>query len=159
MPQTLEGDLLARDAKIGIVVSRFNDFLTRPLLDAAIGTYTRLGGDADRITVAWVPGSFELGVAALRMAQSGQFDAVVCLGCVIRGSTGHYDHVAGEAAKAIGHVGMQTGIPTIFGVITADTLEQAIERAGTKQGNQGAKAMNAAIEMVNLFRSFSTDNP
>jgi 6,7-dimethyl-8-ribityllumazine synthase len=152
MTTVLEGDLLARDARIAIVVSRFNDFLTRPMLDAAVATYQRHGGNGDQITIAWVPGSFELPVVALRLAASGKFDAVVCLGCVIRGSTGHYDHVAGEAAKGIGQVAMQTRVPTIFGVVTAENLEQAIERAGTKQGNSGAKAMISALEMVNLLR-------
>lgn len=152
-PTTLTGDLLARDARIAIVVSRFNDFLTTRLLDAAIDTYVRHGGDAARLTVAWVPGSFELPVAAQRLAKSGKFQAVICLGCVIRGATSHYDHVAGEAARGIARVGLDTGVPTIFGVITAETLEQAIERSGSKQGNQGDKAMLAAIEMVNLFRT------
>lgn len=155
MTLKLEGDLLARDAKIAIVVSRFNEFLTSRLLDAAIDTYRRHGGSEDRLTVAHVPGSFEIPVAALTLAKSGKFDAVVCLGCVIRGSTDHYDHVAGEAAKGIGQVGIQTGVPTIFGIITADSLEQAIERAGSKQGNQGAKAMLTAIEMVNLFKQLA----
>lgn len=151
-PTTLTGDLLARDARIGIVVSRFNDFLTTRLLDAAIDAYVRHGGDAVRLTVAWVPGSFELPVTAQKLAKSGKFEAVVCLGCVIRGATSHYDHVAGEASAGIARVGLDTGVPTIFGVITAESLEQAIERSGSKQGNQGEKAMLAAIEMVNLFR-------
>ncbi len=153
MPTTHEGDMLAREAKIALVVARFNDFITGKLLDAAVDTYARLGGDTDALTVVHVPGSFEIPVTAKRLAESGAFDAVICLGCVIRGATSHYDYVAGEAAKGVGQVAMQTGVPTIFGVITADTLEQAIERAGSKQGNQGAKAMTAAIEMVNLFKT------
>jgi 6,7-dimethyl-8-ribityllumazine synthase len=153
MPTKLEGDLLARDAKIAIVVSRFNDYFTRQLVEGAVDIYTRLGGDPDRLTVVHVPGAFELPVAALRLAQAKKHDAVVCLGCVIRGATDHYDHVAGEAARGIQRVGLQTGVPTIFGVITADNLEQAIERAGSKQGNTGEKAMLAALEMVNLFKA------
>ena len=149
-----EGDLLAHDAKIALVVSRFNDFITRHLLDAAVDTHTRHGGNEKNLTVVHVPGSFELPITAMRLAQTKKFDAVVCLGCVIRGATGHYDLVVDAATKGIAQVGLQTGVPTIFGVITADTLEQAIERAGTKQGNQGAKAMLGAMEMVNLFKKF-----
>lgn len=152
MPTRLEGDLLARDARIAIIVSRFNDFITSRLVDAAVDTYTRHGGSGDCLTIAHVPGSFELAVAALKAAQSGKHDAVICLGCIIRGETSHYDHIAQESAKGISGVGVQTGVPTIYGVITADTLEQAIDRAGAKQGNQGAKAMLAAIEMVNLLK-------
>lgn len=152
MPESVEGNLLARDTKIAVVVSRFNDFITGRLLDAAVHTYSQHGGQPDQLTVAHVPGSFELPVTALKLAQSGQHDAVICLGCVIRGATAHYDCVAKEAASGVSQVALQTGVPTIFGVITADTLEQAIERAGSKQGNQGAKAMLAAIEMANLFK-------
>jgi 6,7-dimethyl-8-ribityllumazine synthase len=150
MTVKLEGDLLARDAKIAIVVSRFNDFMTRQLVDGAVDQYVRLGGDAERLTIVYVPGAFELPLAAQKLAQGGKFEAVICLGCVVRGATDHYDFVAGEAARGIARVGLDTGVPTLFGVITAETLEQAIERAGSKQGNQGAKAMIAAIEMVNL---------
>ena len=152
MPVKLEGDLLARDAKIGLVVSRFNDLFTSKLLDAAIDAYARHGGDPAKLTVAHVPGSFELPLVCRRMADSGDYDAVIALGCVIRGATGHYDHVAGEAAKGIAQAAMASGVPVIFGVITADSIEQAIERAGSKQGNQGAKAMLSAIEMVNLVK-------
>ncbi len=148
----LEGDLLARDARIAIVVSRFNDFITARLVEGALDAYARHGGDAEKLTVAYVPGSVEIPIAAMRLAKGGKFDAIVCLGAVIRGATDHYDYVAAEAAKGIAQVGLQTGVPAIFGVITADTLEQAIERAGTKQGNNGAKAMMAAIEMVNLVK-------
>lgn len=155
MSVKLEGDLLARDAKIAVVVSRFNDFMTRQLVEAAVDMYTRLGGDAQRLTVVHVPGAFELPVTALKLAQSGRFEAIVCLGCVVRGATDHYDFVAGEAARGIARVGLDTGVPTIFGVITAENLEQAIERAGSKQGNQGAKAMLAALEMVNLWKKIS----
>ncbi|MCE9592497.1 MAG: 6,7-dimethyl-8-ribityllumazine synthase [Planctomycetes bacterium] len=152
MTTPLEGDLLARDARIAIVVSRFNDFFTKQLLEGAIDIHTRLGGKPAAITVAWVPGAFELPTVALKLAKSKKFDAVICLGCVIRGATAHYDHVAGEAARGIAQVGLETGVPTIFGVITADNIEQATERSGSKQGNAGAKAMMAAIEMVNLFK-------
>lgn len=152
MVKMLEGDLQARDARVALVVSRFNDFITSRLLDAAVDAYKRHGGDEANLTVCWTPGSFEIPTVALKLAQSGKHQAVVCLGCVIRGSTTHYDHVANEAAKGIGQASLQTGIPCIFGVVTADTLEQAIDRAGAKQGNAGAKAMLAAIEMVNLLR-------
>lgn len=152
MPVRLEGDLLVRDDKIGIAVSRFNDFITSRLLDAAVDTFTRHGGQAEHLTVAFVPGSFELPVAALKLGRDRDLSAVVCLGCVIRGQTSHYDHVMAAAVSGIGQVGIQTGVPTIFGVISADTLEQAIERAGSKHGNQGSKAMLAAIEMVNLSK-------
>jgi 6,7-dimethyl-8-ribityllumazine synthase len=145
MVAKLEGDLLAAKAKVGIVVSRFNDFITSRLLDGAIDAFVRHGGNPESLTVAHVPGSLEIPVG-------GRFDAVVCLGCVIRGATDHYEHVVAGAARGIHHVSTQTGVPTIFGVITADNLEQAIERAGAKQGNAGAKAMMTAIEMVNLMR-------
>lgn len=152
MPESIEGNLLAGDARIAVVVSRFNEFITSRLLHGAIHAYTQHGGQADRLTVAHVPGSFELPVTALKLASGGRHDAVVCLGCIVRGDTAHYDCVVREAAGGVSRVALQTGVPTIFGVITADTLEQAIERAGAKQGNQGAKAMLAAIEMVNLFK-------
>ena len=148
----LEGDLLARDARIAVVVSRFNDFITARLVEGAVDAYARHGGDAEKLTIADVPGSVEIPVVALRLAKSGKFDALVCLGAIIRGATDHYDYVAAEAAKGIAQVGLSTGVPAIFGIITAETLEQAIERAGTKQGNNGAKAMLAAIEMVNLLK-------
>lgn len=156
MSLRLEGDLLAAQAKIGIVVSRFNDFITSRLLEGAVDTYTRHGGQTDHLTIAFVPGSFELPVTALKIVQSGGYGAVVCLGCVIRGQTGHYDHVVAQSIQGISQVGIQTGVPVILGVITADTLEQAIERAGTKQGNQGSKAMMSAIEMANLLNHFSS---
>jgi 6,7-dimethyl-8-ribityllumazine synthase len=152
MTGKLQGELLAGDAQIAIVVSRFNDYLTHHMLDAAVSTYEQLGGNNDHITVAHVPGSLELAVTALKLAESGQYQAVVCLGCVIRGETDHYDHVTEQTAKGIREVGTKTGVPCIFGVITADTLEQAINRAGGKQGNQGGKAMLAAVEMANLLK-------
>ena len=151
-PVKLEGDLLAGDARVGFVVSRFNDFITGHLVDGAVDAFVRHGGNAGNLTLAYVPGSFEAPAAAKKMAESGKYDAVVCLGCVIRGATDHYDYVATEAAKGIGQVNLATGVPTIFGIITADNLEQAIERAGSKQGNQGAKAILTAIEMINLYK-------
>ena len=155
MARKLEGDLLVHDARVAIVVSRFNDYLTQHMAESAINTWERLGGREDNLTVAYVPGSLELAVTARKLAETGDFGAVVCLGCVIRGETDHYDHVCEQAAKGIREVGTQTGVPCVFGVITTDTLEQALNRAGAKQGNQGAKAMLAAIEMVNLMRRIS----
>lgn len=147
-----EGDLLAGDLKVAIVVSRFNDFLTGKLLEGAIDAFVRHGGDEKKLTVAYVPGSFEIPLTALHLAKSKKFDAVICLGCIIRGGTDHYEQVVSASTRGIAEVGLQTQVPTIFGVITADNLEQAIERSGTKQGNHGAKAMLAAIEMANLLR-------
>ncbi len=151
MPTTHDADLLARDHKIAIVVARFNDFITGKLLEGAVHIHGRHGGNEKNLTVAWVPGAFELPIAAQRLAKSGKYAAVICLGCVIRGATGHYDHVAGQCSEGIAKVGLETGVPTIFGVVTTENLEQAIERAGSKQGNAGEKAMLAAIEMANLF--------
>lgn len=152
MPQTLEGELLAGDAKVAIVVARFNEFITKHLLDSAVTTWNQLGGNADNLTVAWVPGSFELPVTAKQLAETGQYQAVICLGCVIRGETDHYDHVVEQTAKGIREVGTTTGVPCLFGVITCENLEQAIHRAGAKLGNQGGKAMMSAIEMANLIK-------
>ena len=154
-PNELEGDLQVNGARIAMVVSRFNDYLTSHMQYAAERMYKRLGGVPDALTVAHVPGSFELPVAAKRLAETGQYDAVICLGCIIRGDTDHYEHICEQTAKGIREVGTQTGVPCIFGVITADTLEQAINRAGGKMGNQGATAMSAAVEMANLMRKVS----
>ena len=148
-----EGKLDASGLKVGLVVSRFNDFLTDKLVGGALDCLIRHGAKEDEQGVAWVPGAFELTPAASRMVKSGKFDAVVCLGAVIRGHTPHFDYIASEAAKGVAKLGMDSTIPVIFGVITADTLEQAIERAGTKAGNKGWDAALAAIEMVNLYRS------
>lgn len=148
----LRGQLVAADARVAVVVSRFNDYLTHHMLDSALDTWGALGGKPRNITVAHVPGSFELPVTARRLAATGRYDAVVCLGCIIRGETDHYDHVAEQTAKGIREVGTQLGVPCIFGVVTADTLEQAINRVGAKMGNQGAKAMLAAVEMANLLK-------
>lgn len=155
MADRLEGELLARHTSVAIVVSRFNAYFTDHMLNAAVNDYKRLGGDPEALTVAHVPGSFELAVTARKLALTGRFDAIVCLGCIIRGETDHYDHVAAETARGIREVGTQTGVPCIFAVVTADTLEQAINRAGAKMGNQGAKAIHAAIEMANLMKQVS----
>ncbi len=152
MPTYLEGDYQARDARFGIIVSRFNAFITESLLNGALDALRRHGADMERVSVARCPGSFEMPLVARKMAESGAYDALICLGAVIRGATTHYDLVAGEVAKGAGQVALQAGIPVIFGVITTDTIEQAIERAGTKAGNKGAEAAVAAIEMVNLLR-------
>jgi 6,7-dimethyl-8-ribityllumazine synthase len=151
MGKVIQGELLGQGKKFGIVISRFNEFITSRLLGGATDCFDRHGVAADDVEVAWVPGSFEIPVAALRMAQSKKYDAVVCLGAVIRGQTPHFDYIASEVAKGVAQVSMSTGVPTIFGVITSDTIEQAIERAGSKVGNKGADAAASAIEMANLF--------
>ena len=155
MAKTFEGKLLAEGLKFGIVVSRFNEFITSKLLAGALDALVRHGGSSDNVEVAWVPGTFEIPVIASKMASSGKYDAVICLGAVIRGATPHFDYIASEVTKGIAQVGMQTGVPTIFGVITTDTIEQAIERAGTKAGNKGFDAAEAAIEMANLLRAIA----
>lgn len=152
MPEYVEGTYVAHDASFAIVASRFNSFITDKLLDGAIDALARHEADMDRVTVAWCPGSFEIPFVAKKLAESGAYDAVICLGAVIRGSTTHYDLVAGQVARGVAQVSMETGVPVIFGVITTDTIEQAIERAGTKAGNKGADAAVSAIEMVNLLR-------
>ena len=151
MGKVIQGDLLGQGKKFGVVVSRFNEFITSRLLGGAQDCFERHGVAADDVDVVWVPGSFEIPVTALRMARGGRYDAVVCLGAVIRGQTPHFDYIAAEVSKGIAQVAMTTGVPTIFGVITSDTIEQAIERAGTKAGNKGVDAAAAAIEMANLF--------
>ncbi len=152
MPNQLQGELILGDAKLAIVVGRFNEFITKHLLDAAIDTWQQLGGDPEALTVAHVPGSFELGVTARNLAETGDFSAVICLGCVIRGETDHYDHVVAQAAQGVKDAGVLTGVPCIFGVLTGDSLEQAIHRAGAKMGNAGRSAMLTAIEMGNLTK-------
>lgn len=151
MIRTMEGQLVVKGKKFGLVAGRFNDFITSKLLEGAIDALTRHGVKEEEMEVAWVPGSFEIPYAAGRMAGSGKYDAVICLGAVIRGDTPHFDYIAGEVAKGIARISLDTGVPAIFGVITADTLEQALERAGTKAGNKGKDAALAAIEMVDLF--------
>jgi 6,7-dimethyl-8-ribityllumazine synthase len=151
MPKTMQGMLDAKGKTFGITVSRFNEFITQKLLEGALDCLNRHSADDDKITIAWVPGSFEIPYAASKMAQSKKFDAVICLGAVIRGQTPHFDYIANEVAKGVARISLDTGVPTIFGVITADTLEQAIERAGTKAGNKGWDAALSAIEMTRLL--------
>jgi len=153
MPKTYEGKLLAEGLKFGIVVSRFNEFVTSKLLDGALDALLRHGSEDGNIEIAWVPGTFEVPLTAQKMAKSGKYDAIICLGALIRGSTPHFEYIAAEVSKGIAQVGLTTGVPTIFGVITTDNIEQAIERAGTKAGNKGAAAAEAAIEMANLLKS------
>ena len=155
---TYEGKLSAEGKRFAIVVARFNSFISQHLVDGCLDAIRRHGGDLEKVDIAWVPGSFEIGLTAQRMAGSGAYDAVICLGAVIRGSTPHFDYVASEAAKAIAHVGLQTGVPVIFGVLTTDTIEQAVERAGTKMGNKGADAAIAAMEMASLFECLPKQN-
>lgn len=152
---TIEGKLLAEGQRIGIVAARFNEFITSRLLSGAADTFVRHGGNDGDLDVAWVPGAFEIPLAAKKMAESGKYDAVVCLGAVIRGATPHFDMVANESAKGVASVGLQTGVPVIFGILTVDSIEQAVERAGTKAGNKGSDAMVTAIEMVDLFRNMA----
>jgi 6,7-dimethyl-8-ribityllumazine synthase len=152
MTKVYQGTLIGTGLKIGIIISRFNEFITSKLLGGAMDTLERHGVNTDDVEIAWVPGSFEIPIAADKMASSGKYDAVICLGALIRGSTPHFDYIAAEASKGIAQVGMKTGVPTIFGVITTENIEQAIERAGTKAGNKGADAAVSAIEMANLFK-------
>ena len=150
-PNYFEGDLTASGRSFGIVASRFNDFIVRPLLDGALDAIKRHGGDLGAVDVIWVPGSYEVPLAAKRLALTGRYHAVVCLGAVIRGATAHFDYVAGGVSSGISAVALETNLPIVFGVITTDTIEQAIERAGTKAGNKGFEAAVSAIEMVSLM--------
>ena len=147
-----EGMLTAEGLRIGIVIARWNSFIVERLKEGALDAVRRHGGDVDAVDIAYVPGSFEIPLAAKRMAGGGAYDAVICLGAVIRGSTDHYEYVASEVTKGISHVTMETGVPVVFGVLTTDTIEQAVERAGTKAGNKGFEAATAAFEMANLLR-------
>jgi 6,7-dimethyl-8-ribityllumazine synthase len=151
--KVLEGKLLAQGLKFGIVVSRFNDFITSKLLSGAEDTLVRHGASADDITVAWVPGAFEIPLIAKKMAKSGKYDGIICLGAVIRGATSHYDYVCNEVSKGIALVNMETEVPTGFGILTTENIEQAVERAGTKAGNKGSSTAEAVIEMVNLTKN------
>jgi 6,7-dimethyl-8-ribityllumazine synthase len=151
--KTFEGMLLGDGLKFGIVVARFNDFITHKMLDGAQDALLRHGVNEDDIEITWVPGSFEIPLVAQKLANLKRYDALICLGAVIRGGTPHFEYVAAEVTKGIAMVGLNSGMPVIYGVITADTLEQAIERAGTKQGNEGSKAAITAIEMANLLNS------
>ncbi len=151
--KTLEGNVIGKDLKIGIVAARFNEFIVSKLIGGAEDALVRHGVDTDHIELAWVPGAFEIPMIARKMAKSGKYDAVLCLGAVIKGSTSHYDYVCAEVSKGIAQVGLETGVPTLFGVLTTDNIEQAIERAGTKAGNKGYDAACSAIEMVNLIKT------
>ncbi|MBN1289712.1 MAG: 6,7-dimethyl-8-ribityllumazine synthase [Actinobacteria bacterium] len=151
--KTFEGQLVAKDYKFGIVVSRFNDFISKNLLSGAVDSLKRHDAIEDNISIAWVPGAFEIPLVALKMASSGKYDAVICLGAVIRGGTPHFDYVAAEVSKGIAKVALDSKIPVTFGIITADTLEQAVDRAGAKAGNKGWQAALTAIEMANLVTS------
>ncbi|MBD3288579.1 6,7-dimethyl-8-ribityllumazine synthase [candidate division KSB1 bacterium] len=153
MPNIIEGKLVGKNKKFGIVVSRFNEFISTKLVEGALDCLHRHEVLDTNIDIAWVPGSFEIPLAAMKMADSNKYDAVICLGAVIRGATPHFDYIAAEVTKGIAHTNLQTGVPTIFGVITTDTLEQAIERAGSKAGNKGWDAALAAIEMTNLMKT------
>lgn len=148
----LEGKLVAQDMKVGIVASRFNEFITSKLLSGAVDGLVRHGVKEEDITTAWVPGAFEIPLIAGKMAKSGKYDVVICVGAVIRGATSHYDYVCNEVSKGIAQVSLQSDIPVLFGVVTTDTIEQAIERAGTKAGNKGYDCALSAVEMVNLIR-------
>ena len=153
MGKCFEGMLLGKGLKFGLVVSRFNDFFTKKLLDGAQDALLRHGVNEEDIEVTWVPGSFEIPLISLKLAQAKKYDAVICLAAVIRGGTPHFEYIAAEVTKGIARVGLETGLPIINGVITTDTLEQAVERSGTKAGNKGAEAAVNAIEMVNLIKS------
>lgn len=150
--KTFEGQLIARDFKFGLVVSRFNEMLSQKLLSGALDALKRHEASDENIEVSWVPGAFEIPFAAKKMADSKKYDAVICLGVIIRGSTPHFEYIASEVTKGVAKVGLDSGVPTIFGVITSDTIEQAIERSGTKVGNKGWDAAVGAIEMADLTR-------
>ena len=160
----IEGNLSAEGRSFGIVASRFNDFVVKALLEGAIEAIRRHGGDAEAVDVVWVPGSYEIPLVARELALSGRYDAVICLGAVIRGATAHFDYVAGGAAGGISNVALESGVPVIFGVITTESIEQAIERAGTKMGNKGFEAAVSAMEMADLMaklreRASQSDKP
>jgi 6,7-dimethyl-8-ribityllumazine synthase len=150
--KTFEGKLIAEGLRFGIIVGRFNEFIGGKLLSGALDAISRHGGNDNDVDLAWVPGAFEIPIVAKKMAKSGKYDAIICLGAVIRGATPHFDMVAGEVTKGIALVGLETGLPVVFGVLTTDSIEQAIERAGTKGGNKGFDAAMTAIEMANLLK-------
>lgn len=152
--KTIEGNLLAHELKVGIIAARFNEFITSKLVSGALDALRRHGAQEENIELAWVPGAFEIPLVAQKMANSKKYDAVICLGAVIRGATPHFDLVSNEVSKGIAQVGLQTGIPVIFGVLSTDSIEQAIERAGTKAGNKGFDAAMTAIETANLLKAF-----
>ena len=148
----LEGNLVAQNMKVALVAARFNEFIVSKLISGAVDGLKRHNVADDDITLAWVPGAFEIPLIASKLAKSGKYDAVICLGAVIRGATSHYDYVCNEVSKGVAHVSLETGIPVLFGVLTTDTIEQAIERAGTKAGNKGYDCALSAIEMINLSK-------
>ena len=150
--KTFEGKLVSQNIKVGIVAARFNEFITTKLVGGAEDCLLRHGVNADDIALAWVPGAFEIPVVAKKMAKSGKYDAVICLGAVIRGATSHYDYVCNEVSKGVASVSLETEIPVLFGVVTTENIEQAIERAGTKAGNKGYDCALSAIEMINLMK-------
>ncbi len=152
MPKLIQGDLTAKGLKFGIVAARFNDFITGKLLDGAVDALLRHGASESDIEIVKVPGSFEIPLAAKVLARSGKYNAVICLGAVIRGATPHFEYVSAEVSKGVAAVSVESGLPVIFGVLTTDTIEQAVERAGTKSGNKGWDAALSAIEMANLMR-------
>jgi 6,7-dimethyl-8-ribityllumazine synthase len=154
MPNTLQGHLNAAGRRFAIVVSRYNEFISSKLLNGALDCLSRHGADPEKIDIAWVPGSFEIPMAANKFAVTGNYQAVICLGALIRGATPHFDYIAAEATKGIAAVALNTGVPVTYGVLTTDTLEQAIERAGTKAGNKGWDAALSAIEMADLYTKF-----
>ncbi len=151
MVKTTEGNLIATGKKFGIIVSRFNDFITKELVSGCLDTLTRHGANNEDLSITWVPGAFEVPLLAQRLAKSKSYDALICLGTIIRGATPHFDYIASEVVKGIAKVSLDAGLPVIFGIITADTIEQAVERAGTKEGNKGRDAALSAIEMANLI--------
>jgi len=151
MSKVIEGNMIAKGKKFAVVASRFNDFLTKELISGCVDTLVRHGASDQDLTITWVPGAFEIPLVAQKLAKAKSFDAVICLGTVIRGATPHFDYIASEVAKGIASVSKDTGVPVILGVITADTIEQAVERAGTKDGNKGRDAALSAIEMANLL--------
>lgn len=152
MPKIIEGKIVAKGMKFGIVASRFNDFICGRLIEGTVDALMRAGTEEKDITIYKVPGSFELPLTAKKLAKSGRYDAVICLGAIIRGATPHFEYISAEVSKGIAVVGLETEVPVVFGVLTTDTIEQAIERAGTKSGNKGADAAMTAIEMVDLFK-------
>lgn len=154
MAKVIEGALNAKGMRVALVAGRFNDFITSKLVEGALDTLKRHGAADQNLTVVWVPGAFEIPLVARKLAAGGKYDAVITLGAVIRGATAHFDYVAAEVSKGVAQAGLDTGVPVIFGVLTTDSIEQAIERAGTKAGNKGADAAMAAMEMVDLFKNF-----
>ena len=155
--KTFEGNLVSKDIRVGIVAARFNEFITSKLISGAMDGLVRHNVNEDNIHIAWVPGAFEIPLIASKMAKSGNYDAVICLGAVIRGATSHYDYVCNEVSKGIAAISLETGVPVMFGVVTTDNIEQAIERAGTKAGNKGYDCALGAIETVNLLHSIDAE--